>query len=138
MAAQDVYHEVVRDALENDGWIVTDDPLVLSLEGTTVKIDLGMEELLAAERSGRKIAVEIKSFLNPSAISDFHLALGQYLNYEYALEARDPERQLYLAVPVDAYDGFFVGGFAQQIVRRHRLRLIVFDPDRKVIIKWDE
>ncbi|MEM7125730.1 MAG: element excision factor XisH family protein [Chloroflexota bacterium] len=138
MAAQDIYHDVVCDALENDGWTITDDPLILSVEGTTVKIDLGAEELLAAERNGRKIAVEIKSFLNPSPISDFHLALGQYLNYEYALEEREPERHLFLAVPSDAYDGFFVGHFAQQMIRRHGLRILVFDPDQKVIVKWDE
>ena len=138
MAAQDVYHNVVRNALVTDGWKITDDPLILSVDGATVKIDLGAEELLAAERNGRKIAVEIKSFINPSAISDFHLALGQYLNYEYALEERDPERQLYLAVPSDAYDGFFSGRFAQQMVRRHSVRLMVFDPEQKVIVKWEE
>lgn len=138
MAAQDVYHGIVRDALESDGWTITDDPLILDVDGTTVKIDLGAEELLAAERNGRKIAVEIKSFLNPSAISDFHLALGQYLNYEYALEEREPERQLYLAVPSDAYDGFFTGRFAQQIVRRHSIRIVVFDPDQGIIVKWEE
>lgn len=45
-------------------------------------------------------------------ITDFHAALGQYLNYEYVLEVRDPERELYLAVPLDAYEGFFVSLFA--------------------------
>lgn len=32
-----------------------------------------------AEKDGRKIAVEIKSFISPSNISDFHSALGQFL-----------------------------------------------------------
>jgi len=31
--------------------------------------------ILAAEREGDKIAVEIKSFLNPSAVTDFYAAL---------------------------------------------------------------
>ncbi len=43
-------------------------------------IDLGAEKLLAAEKNGHKIAVEIKSFLGSSALSEFHLALGQFLH----------------------------------------------------------
>lgn len=53
-----------------------------------MRIDLGAEKLLAAEREGEKIAVEIKSFLSPSAITDFHLALGQFLNYRTALRKK--------------------------------------------------
>lgn len=38
-------------------------------------IDLGAEPILAAERAGEKIAVEIKSFLGESNIYEFHTAL---------------------------------------------------------------
>jgi hypothetical protein len=65
---------------------VTDDPLELELEEITVKIDLGAERLIAAERGEEKIAVEIKSFIGTSAINDFHTALGQFLNYRIMLE----------------------------------------------------
>ncbi|MBE9251361.1 hypothetical protein IQ226_19960 [Dolichospermum sp. LEGE 00240] len=34
-------------------------------------MDLGAEKLIAAERESDKIAVEIKSFINLSAITDF-------------------------------------------------------------------
>lgn len=44
-------------------------------------IDLGAESIAAAEREGQKIAIEIKSFLGASSISEFHTALGQYFNY---------------------------------------------------------
>ena len=93
--------------------------------------------MLGAEQNGRKIAIEIKSFRNPSALSDFHVALGQYLNYQYALEIREPERKLYLAVPVDAYERFFVGRFARQMIRRHNLNIIVFST-KKEIVQWEE
>ena len=136
MSALDRYHDVVRDSLDKDGWRITHDPLRLSIEETNVKIDLGAEEILGAERDGRKIAVEIKSFLSASALSDFHVALGQYLNYEYVLEEKDPERILYLAIPLDAYQDFFVGHFAQQMIRRHNFRIFVFNPRIKVIEKW--
>lgn len=29
--AKDIYHNLVRDALENDGWIITHDPYYLQL-----------------------------------------------------------------------------------------------------------
>jgi hypothetical protein len=38
--------------------------------------------------------------LSDSAVFDFHLALGQFLNYRLVLEAIEPERTLYLAVPI--------------------------------------
>jgi hypothetical protein len=40
-----------------------------------MEIDLGAERLLAVEREGEKIAVEVKSLLtSASAISEFHTA----------------------------------------------------------------
>jgi hypothetical protein len=56
--------------------VITDDPLRFKLGNVNFRVDLGAERLLAAERAGEKIAVEIKSFLNPSAITDFYGALG--------------------------------------------------------------
>ena len=41
-------------------------------------IDLGAEQLIAAEKHGEKIAVEIKSFVAVSVLYEFHLAIGQY------------------------------------------------------------
>ncbi len=84
MSTRDIFHYAVRRALEKEQWTITDDPLELELEEVTVKIDLGAERLIAAERENEKIAVEIKSFISPSAVSDFHKALGQFLNYRYA------------------------------------------------------
>jgi hypothetical protein len=48
-----------------------------------------------------------KSFLSNSAITDFHLALGQFLNYRLALQMKEPDRTLYLAVPFDTFAFFF-------------------------------
>ncbi|HEY9707416.1 MAG TPA: element excision factor XisH family protein, partial [Oculatellaceae cyanobacterium] len=75
MAAKDLFHEAVRRGLEKDQWTITDDPLELEWEEVKVKIDLAAERLIAAERGEKKIAVEIKSFIGTSAISDFHTAL---------------------------------------------------------------
>ncbi|MEM8534684.1 MAG: element excision factor XisH family protein [Chloroflexota bacterium] len=62
MPARDTYHEIVKQALIDDGWMITHDPLKLSWGGKDMFVDLGAEQLLAAEKAERKIAIEIKSF----------------------------------------------------------------------------
>ena len=104
-----------------------------------IYIDLAAEEAIAAEKEGRKIAVEIKSFVGGSTISEFHIALGQFLNYRVALEVSDePERILYLAVPKDTYQMFLVFEPAKTIIKRYQVRLIVYNPAQKVIEQWIE
>lgn len=87
---RDLFHEAVKIALEKEGWFITDDPLKVEVGGAKFEIDLGAERLLAAEREGVRIAVEIKTFLSDSPITDYHAALGQFLNYRLALELSDP------------------------------------------------
>lgn len=137
MSAKDLFHNAVRSALEKDGWVITDDPLYLKASPKIgMYVDLGAKKLLAAERNGQKIAIEIKSFLGLSAIQEFHLALGQFLNYRLALGKLEPERVLYLAIPEDAYTEFFTDEFIQQAVEAYQLNLIVFNPVQKTIALW--
>jgi len=70
--AKDLFHHAVKNALIKDGWQISDDPLFLKVGGVELYIDLGTEKLIAAERNNEKIAVEIKSFINPSSLTDFH------------------------------------------------------------------
>ncbi|MCA6523270.1 MAG: XisH family protein [Pseudanabaena sp.] len=136
MAAKDRFHAVVRIALEKEQWNVTDDPLRLDIGGTKFEIDLGAEQLLAAERGKEKIAVEIKTFLSDSPLTDYHAALGQFLNYRLALEIADSTRILYLAVPVGVYESFFKREFAQVSLERYQIKLIIYDIIQEVIIQW--
>ncbi|PSN10783.1 fatty-acid oxidation protein subunit alpha [filamentous cyanobacterium CCT1] len=136
MAARDLFHTAVRHGLEKDRWRISNDPLELEWEEVKVKIDLAAERLIAAERGEEKIAVEIKSFISPSPVSDFHTALGQFLNYRIMLEVKEPERELYLAVPIDTYEAFFQSRFAQTAVERYQLKLIVYNPVSEEIVRW--
>lgn len=137
MAAKDTFHPLVKTALQKDGWTITDDPLHLRLGGVIdMYIDLGAEKVIAAEKAGRKIAVEIKSFLGASTVAEFHLALGQFMNYRYALEDVDPERTLYLAVPQDIYAEFFTLAFIQSVVRRSQLNLLIYAVETEEIVQW--
>ena len=134
--AKDLFHDVVKTALIKDGWQITDDPLFLKVGGVDFFIDLGAEKLLAAERDGKKIAVEIKSFINTSSVADFHLAIGQFINYRVALKASDPERQLFLAVPEIAYNTFFQKEFPRMVIEQYQLELFVYDIENEVIVSW--
>jgi hypothetical protein len=138
MSARDLFHYEVRRALEKEGWIVSADPLTINFgEDDKMQIDLAAERLLVATRGTEKIAVEIKSFLNDSALSDFYQALGQVLSYRFALAALEPDRILYLAIPVSAYDAFFQRDLPKALVKQHQLKLIVYDPKDEVIVKWN-
>jgi len=136
VAARDIFHDGVKHALEKAGWRITHDPLSLQIGGVEMYIDLGAEQLIAAEKDGEKIAVEIKSFVAVSAIYEFHLAIGQYRNYQLALLQEDPERVLYLAVPEDAYDRFFTLQFIQDALRYNAVRYLVYDVQAEVIVRW--
>ena len=136
MPARDIFHQNVRNALTKDGWTITDDPLTLQFGTTDVFVDLGAEKLIAAEKEGLYIAVEIKGFASASIITDFHAALGQFLNYRYALEQQDPRRALYLAIPIDAYSTFFVQPFVQAILQRYQLQVLVFEPEIEEVLQW--
>jgi hypothetical protein len=136
MSAKDRFHQLVRTALENEGWVITHDPYHIDLGFVDFYIDLGAELLLAATKDDQKIAVEIKTFLAASTISEFHTAIGQFINYRIALEDDDPHRQLYLAVPLDVYKRFFRYPFIQTVIRRNQIPLLVYDTEKQEIAEW--
>jgi hypothetical protein len=136
MSAKDLFHHAVKHALEKDGWTITHDPFSLTVDDINMAVDLGAEKLIAAVKGTQKIAVEIKSFVGASNITEFHTALGQFLNYRIALEDKEPDRVLYLAVPSDTFKEFFVLPFIQTVIQRYQLRLIVYRPELEVIVTW--
>jgi hypothetical protein len=137
MPAKNIYHECVIRALRSDGWTVTHDPYRLTFGDRNLYIDLGAEQgTLAAEKDGRRIAVEIQSFLGRSPVRNLEEAVGQYVIYRAVLEETDPRRSLYMALPLDAYDEVLSDRFGQLVVARVRLGLIVFDEVQERIIQW--
>jgi hypothetical protein len=136
MPRKDVYHETVVEALRADGWTITADPLLLAYGGKDVYVDLGAEYPIGAEKEGRKIGVEIKSFVGASDLHELELALGQYNLYRDILSEVEPERLLYLAIPDRIDDSIFGGPLGQLVIRRQQLRLIVFDEVEPKIVKW--
>ena len=137
MPSKDFFHTTTRIALEKDGWIITHDPLTIPAAGLTqFHIDLGAEKVLAAEKEGEKIAVEIKSFVGASFAKEFHLALGQFNNYAVALKNTTPKRSLFLAISKNIYDTYFESKHIQDVIKQYHLQILVFKVDTQTIDQW--
>lgn len=136
MPAKDVYHETVKNALLKDGWNLTDDPLRLQWGSRDLYIDLGIAKLVGAESNGKKVAVEIKSFLGASPVADLENALGQYILYHDILERLEPDRILYLAIRTATYRALFTEPIGAILLENKRMRLLVFDQKNEVIVQW--
>src|SRR5574341_2330746 len=107
MPAKDFYHEHVRNALTKDGWTITHEQMRVPWQTTSMMIDLGAERLIEAEKENRKIAVEVKSFLGVSEVTELYSALGQFILYRNALAEHQPERTLYLALRELVFNNLF-------------------------------
>jgi hypothetical protein len=136
MAAKDVYHDQVRSALVKDGWTITHDPYTLAIGHKAVFVDLGAEQMLAAEKQSRKIAVEVKSFQSPSDMHDFEVAMGQYVFYRSLMARIEPDRKLYLAVPHSVLLTTFDEAIAKPVLEDVGVAMLSFDPKEGRIMKW--
>jgi XisH protein len=96
---------------------------------------LGQTEFLISPGYGSAES-ECPNVSVPSYISEFHAALGQYLNYIQALEEKEPDRSLHLAVPLETYDDFFQLPFIQKSLKRHAINLLIYDPIKEEIKQW--
>jgi hypothetical protein len=136
MPARDRYHDHVRAALIKEGWTITHDPLRLHWGLKDMYVDLGAEQLLAAEKDACKIAVEIKSFVGLSEMDDLEKAIGQYVVYHDVLLQIEPERDLYLAINEETFVNLFEEPIGKLLLDNRRVRLLVFDPQTEVIRRW--
>ena len=123
--ARDFIHNAVKNALTNDDWRITDDPYTIEYEGVKVYADLAAERTLAAEKEGREIAVEVKSFLSPSFMHDLENAVGQYNIYKSYLKRIAPQRKLYLAISDVVYERFFKQPAVTVIIEEYEVSLLI-------------
>ncbi|KKJ00250.1 element excision factor XisH family protein [Prochlorothrix hollandica] len=136
MPAKDMYHDWVKESLIQAGWVVSHDPLSFRIGKIGIHVDLGLENLIGAEKEQQKIAVEIKGFLNVSKITDFYAAFGQYLCYKVALVREDPDRTLYLAIPTPIYNTFFKEVLIQDVLKEHPAKLLIYNLSNQEIQSW--
>jgi XisH protein len=99
-------------------------------------VDLGAQQVLAAERGEQKIAVEVKSFVSDSEMQDLREAIGQFIIYRSVLQRTYPEYTLYLAIRNITYESIFEEPIGQLMIEDENLKLIVFNSNEEVIVKW--
>ncbi|MDX1913308.1 MAG: element excision factor XisH family protein [Saprospiraceae bacterium] len=137
MPRKDHYHFAVKEALEKEGWTITDDPLTVQTPGTEFQIDLAAERgVISAEKGGEKIVVEIKSLIGHTFFYDYYQALGQFLVYRIALELVFPDRNLFLAIPFEAYYELSTSYAFRESWQRFSVNLLIFNHHEKKINKW--
>ena len=136
MPAKDLYHEAVKNALVKDGWTITHDPLAVEIAGDRLFIDLGAERVIASEKGTRKIAVEIRTFGGPSAMTDMERAIGQYVLYRIFLKRTEPDRVLYLAVPQDVLEDLFQRVPGQGFLEDEQGKVLGVDHESEEIKTW--
>ena len=135
--ARDIFHEAVKKALIKDGWTITDDPLrLLTKEEGGIETDLGAEKMIVAEKELKRIAVEVKSFINPSLIHEFLKATGQYVCYETVIDKKLLNRQMFLAMPYYVFDKLKKYEFINDIIEKHHMKLVLYDPITETIEEW--
>jgi len=136
MPARDILHDIVKEALIKDEWIITHDPFTVSFGIRTVYVDLGVERLLAAQRGSDKLVIEVKSFIGMSKIADLERALGQYMLYQSWLKRTHPERVLYVAIDDQAHKAIFLDISGQVLIEDYAIRMIIVDAAKQEIVQW--
>lgn len=136
--ADDRIKPAVVAALVKDGWTITHDPYYLGIGRDEMEVDLGAERtaVVAAERQTERIAVEIKSFLGPSVLKDFYLALGQFLTYRATMAETDPERRLVVGVGRQAFDTLAGRPAIQLALADHAVPFVVIRLDTEEVDRW--
>lgn len=135
--AKDIFHEVVKEALEKDGWRITDNHLRLSaLSEVKLETDIGGSKVIGATSESQRIAVEVKGFQRPSLVYEFHSAFGQYLIYEDVIERRKLDWVLHLAIPENAFKVLKNHEHIMYSITKRSLRILLFNPDKKIITSW--
>ena len=135
--AKDIYHKIVKESLIKDGWTITHDPYLIPRNNKKpYEVDLGGEKFIAAERGVEKIAVEVKSFIGTSMTYDFHAAFGQYNVYRFFMNDKDSIRKLFLAIPEEVYNTFFLDTDIEAICSHFNVEIIIFDSSKIEIVSW--
>lgn len=136
MPTRDLYYDLVKNALRQDGWRITHNVLPLKIEAKIGAEALWATQLLAADKDERKIAVAVNSFVGRSDPADLAQMLGQLAISRPSLHALDADRVLYLAVRHATYSACFAGLDGAHLLARYHVQLLVFDPRTEAIVHW--
>jgi hypothetical protein len=83
-----------------------------------------------------RTADAVKTFAGLSKVYDFHLAVGQFIDYRIALKTKEPERILYVGITDSVYEEIFQLPFPQMVIQEIGMKIIVVNPDLNTVVKW--
>ena len=141
MPAQDLYHDLVNNALRNEGWRITHNPLRLRKPRRVRQpvpdkaLEVAETFLLGAEQDERKIAVAVKSFVGLEQ-DVLEQTLESMAYSRELLYAMDHDRVLYLAVRRATYEAFYNGTVEPQLLSKLEVPVLVFEPRTAAIVTW--
>lgn len=78
----------------------------------------------------------MQSFVGLSDVRNLEEALGQYLLYRLVLARQQPDRPLYFGVPLHVADGILSEPIGEMAVAGFGLKVLVFHPDRREVVRW--
>jgi hypothetical protein len=135
MPAYDQCHPQVVRALEREGWEVRESPYRLFLRNRTLYIDLALSRI--TQDNAEIIAVvEVKCFPESSAeTTELYTSIGQYLVYWAWLVQKHVDADLYLAVPIHAYERVY-NNLASAVLDELQIKMIVIDLEGEVVVEW--
>ncbi len=136
MPARDIFHYVVKNALQKAFCTIIHDPLFLKIGRKKLYTDLSADRFMSAEKGAKEIAIEIKSFVGKSLVKDLEQAVGQFFFYYKVLLSREPNRYLYMAVNETTFNGILSEKIGQLVLSDPIFRLIIFDEEKEVITQW--
>ncbi len=136
MPTQDLYHDIVRDALRQDGWRITHTTLQLKARAASSAGELWEGPWLIADKDERKVAVVVSSFVGRSNLTDITQTWRQLRLSRPQLHDMDSDRVVYLAVRQATYSACFGGTEGDLLLEKEHMQLIVFDPRAEVIVQW--
>ncbi len=91
---------------------------------------------MVAQKAGRLIAVEVKSFIGASEMRDQHNAVGQYQIYRSVMLRTHPQFTLYLAISNEVYEKLFLEDVGSLVLADEGINMVIFDEEMEVIVKW--
>lgn len=125
--------QVIR-AFGKADWTVIQQPVSIPLRPGYVHADLRLQH---QQRQTNIIVVEVKCFPESRSVRDeFYHAIGQYLFYRALLKARGDSSDLYLTVPHEVYQRFFMDNLIQSILEDDKIQVVVVNLADEEITQW--
>jgi hypothetical protein len=69
-------------------------------------------------------------------VRDLQETVGQFVVYRALLSRSDPDRLLFLGVSERAHDSILSEPLGQLVTEEVRLRILVFDPEQREVVRW--